>query len=235
MTVSRRLRLAWAQAPAPALDELLRAARDSVDGFAEATRQHGSLLQSWIRGRAVHAFEHHPEGDVIDVAQGSQFYYHAHRGGAEHGHLHLFWHATASGRRSRARVGARRWVRTAPSHLLAISLDARGLPVGMFTVNQWVTEGHWFDAASTLAMLDRFRVDGGADHAASCRWLAGFLRLYRPLAADLLVRRDRRLARQPDAAAARRDRSLEVLSASRIDWSADLDGLEAAAAQRSRR
>lgn len=215
--------------------ELLQAARASVDGFAEATRQHGSLLQSWIRGRAVRAFEHYPEGDVIDVVHGSQFYYHAHRGSAEHGHLHLFWHATASGRRSRARAVARRWVRTAPSHLLAISLDARGLPVGLFTVNQWVTGGHWFDAATTLSMLDRFHVEPDAEHGAACRWLAGFLRLYRPLAADLLVRRDRRLARQPDAVAARHDKALEVLSASRIDWSADLDALEATAAPRVRR
>lgn len=235
MAASRLLQRAWACLPATQQVQLLKCARASVDGFADATQQHGSLLQSWIRGREVRAFAHYPEGDVIDLRHGAQFYYHAHRDGSvEHGHLHLFWHATASGRRSRPRLGRPRWVRTAPTHLLAISLDARGLPVGLFTVNQWVTEGHWFDASTTLGMLDRFRVDGLDGHEASCRWLAGFLKLYHPLIAELLTRRDKRLERQADPVAARRTHALEVLSASRIDWAADLDELEriAAAARR---
>jgi hypothetical protein len=212
---------------------LQKAARDSVAGFAQATQEHGSLLQSWIRGQAVREYEHHPPNDVIDLACGTQFYYHAHRDGAtEHGHVHLFWHATASGARRYARDGNQRWVRTAPSHLLAIALDARGLPVGLFTTNRWVSGGHWFDAATTLGMVRRFRVRGSVEHAASCQWLQGFLRMYEPLIEPLLLARDAALHRCAAACGGNVERALvderhEVLSQVRIDWARDLDAVEA--------
>jgi hypothetical protein len=216
--------------------QLVRAvcdARSSVAAFASATSTSGSLLQSWIRGKTVTEFDHYPPNDIVDPRTGSQFYYHSHRDGErEHGHLHLFWHATASGRRRYLRAGHARWSRTAPSHLFAISLDARGLPVGLFTVNRWVTDGHWLDAATTLSMVDRFDPGRIKGHEHSCEWLAGFVRLYRPLISDLLTRRDKRLARRTDREAALQDRRLEVLSHLPIDWAADLNALEADATWR---
>jgi len=143
------------------------------------------LIQNWIAGREVLEFEHYPPDDLVDVRKGSQFYYHAHRDGdQEHGHLHLFWHATATGRRRYLKPGQPRWNRTEPTHLFAISLDA------------------------------------------------GFVRLYRPLINDLLMRRDRRMARRSDLAKALQDRDLEVLSLTPIDWIADMDALEAEAVRR---
>ncbi len=203
-------------------------ARRSVAALADATSSAGSLLQSWIRAKAVTEFDHYPPNDVVDPRTGCQFYYHSHRDGdREHGHLHLFWHATASGRRRYLRPGHVRWSRTAPTHLFAISLDARGLPVGLFTVNRWVTDGHWFDAATTMSMVDRFDVGRVEGHAHSCEWLAGFVSLYRPLIWQLLESRDRRLARRPDREAALQDRRLEVLSQLPLDWAADLNALQA--------
>ncbi|PKO62275.1 MAG: hypothetical protein CVU24_04775 [Betaproteobacteria bacterium HGW-Betaproteobacteria-18] len=191
------------------------------------------MIQNWIAGREVLEFEHYPPDDLVDVRKGSQFYYHAHRDGdQEHGHLHLFWHATATGRRRYLKPGQPRWNRTEPTHLFAISLDARGLPVGLFTVNQWVTDGHWFDAATTLACVDRFEMGAVQGYEHSCRWLTGFVRLYRPLINDLLMRRDRRMARRSDLAKALQDRDLEVLSLTPIDWIADMDALEAEAVRR---
>jgi hypothetical protein len=32
-------------------------------------------------------------------------------------------------------------------HLVALSLDARGLPLRWFVTNRWVTGGQWADAA----------------------------------------------------------------------------------------
>jgi hypothetical protein len=233
MSASRVLQRHWRRASDPSFASVLRGARDSVAAFAEATAASGSLLQSWIAGREVLEFEHYPPDDVVDSRHGAQFFYHAHRhGNREHGHLHLFWHATASGRRRYLRRGCRRWARSAPSHLFAISLDARGLPVGLFTVNRWVTDGHWFDASTTMSCVERFALDGGAGHAASCRWLTGFVRLYRPLVEALLVQRDRRLARRADHAQALADRRLELLSQVPIDWAADLDAIEAEATRR---
>lgn len=160
----------------------------------------------------------------------------SHRDGdKEHGHLHLFWHATASGRRRYLRPGQARWMRGAPTHLFAISLDARGLPVALFTVNQWVTDGHWFDAATTLACVDRFAMGELEGHEHACRWLTGFVRLYRPLIHELLVKRDQRLKRRSNLQQALQDRKLELLSLLQIDWSADLDALETEARRRSPR
>ncbi len=204
-----------------------------MSAFADATAASGSLLQSWIAGREVVEFDHYPPDDLVDPRSGSQFYYHSHRDGElEHGHLHLFWHASTSGRRRYLRPGRRRWTRTAPTHLFAISLDARGLPVALFTVNRWVTDGHWFDAAATLAQVDRFAMGELEGHAHSCRWLTGFIRLYRPLIAELLAKRDRRVARRADLAHALEDRRLELLSLVPIDWAADLDALVSEAARR---
>lgn len=206
-------------------------ARASLDAFARATRRHGSLIRSWVGGEPVQALEHYPSGGVVDRQRGAQFFYHAHRGGAaEHGHLHLFWHATRGGRRRRLgpapAPGVDEWPRSAPSHLLAIGLDARGLPVSLFTVNHWVTGGHWFDADTTLAMVRRFQVKGIDAHADSCAWLNAFVRLYEPAIGALLRARDRRVGPGPDARARRDDRRLEVLSSQRLDWLGDLQRLE---------
>ncbi len=233
MTASTPLQRHWRTAPDTSIARVLHDARRSVAAFADATAASGSLLQSWIEGREVVEFEHYPPDDLVDTRSGSQFYYHSHRDGdLEHGHLHLFWHATASGRRRYLRPGRRRWTRTAPTHLIAISLDARGLPVALFTVNLWVTDGHWFDAATTMSQVGHFEMGDIEGHEHACRWLSGFVRLYRPLIDDLLVKRDRRLARRPDLAQALDDRRLEVLSQAPIDWAADLDALEAEAARR---
>lgn len=233
MTASAALRQRWRGCTVAQLEAMVQHARGSVAAFADATAQSGSLLQGWIGGGQVVEFEHYPSDDLVDTRSGSQFYYHSHRhDGREHGHLHLFWHATASGRRRYLPKRGRRWTRTAPSHLFAISLDARGLPVALFTVNRWVTDGHWFDAATTLSQVRRFVMGDAAGHDASCRWLNGFVRMYEPLVASLLELRDRRLSHRADLARALADRRLELLSAIPIDWSADLDALESEAARR---
>jgi len=233
MTASSHLRRHWRAASDTQIDLALRSARASVSAFSTATAEHGSLIQNWIAGREVLEFEHYPPDDLVDVRKGSQFYYHSHRDGdQEHGHLHLFWHATATGRRRYLKPGKPRWNRTEPTHLFAISLDARGLPVGLFTVNQWVTDGHWFDATTTMACVDRFGMGEIEGYEHSCRWLTGFVRLYRPLINELLVRRDRRMARRSDLTKALQDRDLEVLSLTPINWIADMDALEAEAARR---
>ena len=64
------------------------------------------------------------------------------------------------------------------------------------------------------------------------RWITAFVRFYRPCIAELLVQRDRRLARRRDRSQALTDDRLEVLSLQRLDWAADLDAIEAEAARR---
>ncbi|MDE2430980.1 MAG: hypothetical protein KGM99_19850, partial [Burkholderiales bacterium] len=145
---------------------------------------------------------------------------------------HLFWHATATGQRSYLRSKQARWARTAPTHLFAISLDARGLPVGLFTVNQWVTDGHWFDAATTSNCIGRFTLGELKGYEHTCRWLTGFVKLYHPLVDELLAKRDKRLEKRTDLKQALQDRRLELLSFAPIDWIADMDALEGEATRR---
>ena len=171
-------------------------AQRSVRAWGRAVSEHGSLLQSWIRGREVRVGERYPDPDITDRCNGSQFFYHSHRHGSlEHGHVHLFHHASISGRRRYVNGTRNPWKRSAPSHLFGIGLDSRGLPVSLFTVNLWVTDGYWFDAATTYAMARRFGVSGVDEHQASSEWLTGFVAMYLPLIGRLLQKRDETLAR----------------------------------------
>jgi hypothetical protein len=208
-------------------DELRRARHEAarcVSLFQQVVARHGSLVQAFVRGAPVTAYEHYPPGDLIDTRHGFQCFYHSHRAGSlEHGHLHLFRRAAANARDD------------APGHLIAIGLDARGLPVSMFCVNHWVTGGAWRDARAAIAALDAARFEGARSHALAGRWLTSFLRLYQPVATSVLLRRDALLQRRRDRGASwpqlKRDRSLEVISRSRIDWLADMHRLEQRAAK----
>lgn len=205
-------------------DDLPRARQEAarcVSLFQQVVARHGSLVQAFVRGASVTAHEHYPPGDVIDARSGFQCFYHSHRAGSlEHGHLHLFQRAAANARDD------------APGHLIAIGLDARGLPVSMFCVNHWVTGGAWRDARASVAALDAARFDGARGHALAGRWLNSFLRLYQPVATSLLLRRDALLRQRRDLGASwpqvKRDRTLEVISRSRIDWLRDMQRLESA-------
>ena len=104
--------------------------------------------------------------------------------------------------------------------------------MALFTVNLWVTDGHWFDAKTTLGMVDRFRPERVPGHVASSTWITHFVRMYRPVIAELLHRRDRRLARYKDFDHALQSRRLEVTSLIDVDWAMDLDALEAESLRR---
>ena len=95
-----------------------------------------------------------------------------------------------------------------------------------FSVNHWVTDGHWFDADTTLGMIRRFELKGITGHADSCDWLTAFVRLYEPVIARVLRSRDRRLAAQPCPTAALKDRRIEVVSMARLDCLADLNRID---------
>ncbi len=153
---------------------------------------------------AIGAFEHYPPGDVFDPASASQWYYHCHPGSAgdrEHGHFHCFIRpAGASG---------------PAHHLVAVGVDARGRPIRLFTVNQWVVGDAWIDAPSAIALLSQFDVQMPRPSYLVNRWLSGIVRAYEAEIGQLLRDRDRALAEsangRPDAVV-REDRSLDVLS-----------------------
>lgn len=178
---------------------------------AEILRGQGTFLE----------WNHYPEGDAVDWETHSQFYYHAHPDGerpGEHGHFHTFlrYDGMPEGleaapldfpqAENKERIG---------SHLIAVSMDAKGFPVKLFTVNRWVTDETWYRAADVAAMLPRFKIDHTHPSWATNRWLSALLVLFRPQIVLLLEQRDAGIdkwrAAHPDTNTFE-DRALEVTS-----------------------
>lgn len=204
------------EAMALAGHELVRAERAlSGQGFnvvARLLRDEGTFFE----------WDHYPAGDLHDPVSGAQYFYHAHgaseRRTGEHGHFHCFLRAAGTG---------------LLHHVVAVAMDDRGRPVRLFTVNRWVTDDSWIDAAGAIRLLDRFHLDQPKPSRWVNRWLQALLRLFRPEIEALLRRRDRRLAewrrRHPgvDALAARQ---LDTLSEIAISTDARIDELRRALA-----
>ena len=216
------------EAMAEAATEVLECHRALVKGgsnvVAEVLPQHGTFYQ----------LDHCPPGDVYDRATHSQYYYHAHRDG-EHGHFHTFVRE----------AGMPEGVQPVPqsetkgmkandgklSHLVAISMDKRGLPKALFTTNRWVTAENWYVAPDVIAMLDRFDIDHAQPSWPTNCWVSALLRMFRPQVVALLQQRDARLddwRRLHPGEDVFEDRRLEVLSYTEISLQDQVDAIHAA-------
>jgi len=173
-----------------------------------------------LRGQgAFYELDHYPRDDVHDHDFHSQYYYHAHRDDhEEHGHFHLFVRAGAVPADWQPCLGPEGDERVV--HLAAISMDAWGYPIELFTVNRWVTDESWLPAAQTIALLDRFTVDHAYPSWPVNRWLTAMVRCFRPQLAQLLAERDQALVahqRSRTWEEVLEDRSLEVTSRLVVD------------------
>lgn len=195
-----------------------RSARKALFHWLCLINRHGSLLRAFTGGCTPMQLQHYPPGDLVDPGSGSQCYYHCHRGDGEHGHLHLFRRPTPQ---------------RPLTHLIAISLDRRGLPLALFSVNRWVSEDRWLPAAGTLRLLEGVSLSGAGCDPHLSGWLVHFLRFYRPTLETVLQQRDLRLKQMATSlgvslAGALEARDLEIPSHCSIDWAADLAAAEAA-------
>lgn len=142
-------------------------------------------------------YEHYPPDDVFDDRSFGQYYYHAHRGNdAEHGHFHVFLRAGGMPPDCAPRPfphATERWPQgdDAICHLIAISMDPWGLPIGLFTTNRWVTGETWYPADCVIAMLDRFEIGHAFPNLAVNHWITAMLGLWRPHIEALVRERDR--------------------------------------------
>ncbi len=150
----------------------------------------GELLP---RDGRFHEFDHCPPGDIYDTESHAQYYYHAHRDG-EHGHFHTF--LRSDGMPVDVRPVDQSTVPSEPprddslSHLVAVSMDRHGLPIGLFTTNRWVTGEDWYAAEDVTAMVDRFRIDHANPSWPTNIWIGAMLQLFRPQITELLRERD---------------------------------------------
>jgi hypothetical protein len=200
-----------------------------------------NLVGEILRGQGTfYEWNHYPDGDVYDRETHAQYYYHAHPKDdrpSEHGHFHTFLRARgmAPGMRPLQIPGAPMAAgNDVLSHLIAISMDSAGLPIGLFTTNRWVTGETWFAAEDVTLMLDRFAIDHARPSWPVNRWITAMMRLFRPEIAELLRKRDRAVAdwaaRHPGEDVYE-DRRLEVTSQLKISIDDQIRAVEQALAQ----
>jgi len=150
----------------------------------------GELLP---REDTFYEFDHCPPGDIYDSETHSQYYYHAHRAG-EHGHFHTFLRQRGMPEGVRpveqSVAGDMKDRDDTLSHIVAISMDRRGLPIELFTTNRWVTAENWYAAPDVCAMIDRFRIDHAQPSWPVNLWISAMIRLFRPQIEALLYERD---------------------------------------------
>lgn len=235
--------------PAPDLASLPRERlEDMHDAAALALRCEAALRASgmsvvteMLRGGADQfvVWDRYPADGIHDGATHSQYFYHAHDAAemadGEHGHFHLFLRGEAFPQPPAPwpSVGAR--VGWSPNesfvHLAAISVDANGRPLRVFTTNRWVTDETMARCEDVIAVLDRFVIGAAFPNLAVSDWLNAMARLYRPQIEGLLRLRDAAildfLAAHPDGAGLE-DRRLQNVSEIDIDIPAQIAAIEAA-------
>ncbi|MEP0069771.1 hypothetical protein [Pyruvatibacter sp.] len=185
-------------ADAPLTEELADAAFGLVDAGAEMAAQGLNPVTLTIGTFGDEApFEswtHYPPGDARDSKSGIQIYYHAHRAGHEHGHFHIFLKAgdTASDLKSISTADEDAATLEADDlfHVIAITMDATGLPIDLFTTNRWVTGETMVSAKSILPQLDRLTCTDAFDTPLANQWFSDLFRLFKVDIAQLLVERD---------------------------------------------
>jgi len=233
------------------------AGREALECMRVLAETGGSVVSEALKGaEGFYEWEHYPAGDVYDPASHAQFYYHAHppaeRGG-EHGHFHTFLRPRGMPAGTRPMMLPELAIPDAPaqpqgpvrppapqpdqgednerlSHLVAISMSPRGLPVRLFTTNRWVTGETWYRAEDVACMLERFVVDVPRPSRALNRWIGAIFVLFRPQMAALLAARDAAIMqwrrRHRGKIHVFEDRRLEVTSALAIDIEDQLRRIE---------
>ena len=190
------------RASAEELAAYAAAAEEIVEVYRVLGKTGDNVVGELLREvETFYEWDHYPAGDVFDAVSNSQYYYHAHppaqRIPEEHGHFHTFLRPK----------GMPRGIKPLPlpeelpqdpedalSHLIAISMDSRGLPIRLFTTNRWVTGEVWYRAEDVCRMLPRFVVDQTRPSWAINRWISAVVTLFRPQIEKLLLARDAAVA-----------------------------------------
>ncbi len=229
-----------ARLPRARLESMLAAGEEILECLRVLAKADLNLVGEVLRSHGTfYELEHYPPDDVFDRDSQAQYYYHAHRGmQGENGHFHTFLRAPGmpDGVKPVAYSGRESWPTgdDALSHLIAISMDAYGLPIGLFAVNRWVTAEAWYDAEDVIRMLDRFVVDHAFPSWPVNRWIGAMMQLFRPQIEALIHHRDASLAAWRHAypeVDVFEDRRLEVTGELRIDVDDQISSVRSALAR----
>jgi len=204
-----------------------------LDCYEDLSRTKQHLLFPLLGNEEPRQWAHYPKDDVIDHSTGFQYFYHSHSAEdrqdfPEHGHFHLFARMN-SGKHSIDAYTEEKFLeglRSVPdkdstnASLLCISLDQKGIPLSIFTVNRWVTGDNLLSWGATISLLKKFHITTPGFETTNL-WMKAMLGLFLPEIVDLLVRRDLRLAelareRRPSGGMLE-DKNIELLSETFID------------------
>ena len=158
------------------------AAQELVNIQVRFAKSNRTLSEAALCGaREFIEWRHYPKNDMSDADTGYEFYYHAHSAdemsGGEHGHFHLF-----------KRNG------NGFFHLIGIALNQQGLPVRIFTTNQWVTGELMVNSKEVAPALKLFSVAAKGRIAPVSRWLSSFIQLFYMDMEALIIERDLKIA-----------------------------------------
>jgi len=226
--------------PRPRLESMAAASLEVRECLRVLDKAELNLVGEVLRGHGSFTeLEHYPPDDVFDQDTHAQYYYHAHRGmPGENGHFHTFLRAPGMppGMKPVAYSGSEPWPAgdEALSHLIAISMDAYGLPIGLFAVNRWVTAEAWYDADDVIRMLDRFDIDHAFPSWPVNRWIGAMIQLFRPQIEILIRHRDASAAAWTHAypgVDVFEDRRLEVTGELRISIDDQISSVRSALAR----
>ena len=182
--------------PRDRLEAMLAAGEEILECYRVLGTAGLNIVGELLKGQGTfYEYDHYPKGDIYDEEFSSQYYYHAHREDQdEHGHFHTFLRAGAIPESVEPVPydGDEPWPTgdEALSHLISISMDPRGFPIGLFATNRWVTAEAWYRAADVIDMVDRFRIDHANPSWPTNRWITAMMTLFRPQIAALLEHRD---------------------------------------------
>ncbi len=205
--------------------ETLLSAAERASGFAheykskiaaliKSLKADGSNIVLKIMNGKKYVFDpynHYPfDGGIKDQKTGYQLFFHAHRKD-EYGHFHTF--ATDEDGEL--------------VHLLLISMNKKGEPIGLATVNRWVTGDKYVKAESLEKLSKDFYIDPSLykDHRV-IEFINNIYRAYPELISSLYKKRDEKISeyarkyyREPFE-----DRDLEILSYTPIrDFSSEVN------------
>lgn len=221
-----KIKVNFADLPREQLEAMEAAGAQIQESYRLLKKASANIVAQMLAHQGTfYELDHYPSGDVYDSETHSQFYYHAHRTeSGEHGHFHTFVRAKGmpDGVEPIPYDGdaKRPEGKDALSHLVAISMNRPGFPIGLFTTNRWVTDETFYPADDVIAMLDRFEMDHTYPCLASNKWITSMIVLFRPQIEALLHARDRSIEqwrkKAPDADVYE-DRELEITSITTID------------------
>lgn len=187
-----------------------------------------SIISEWLAGQGekpIQIWAHYPEDDCRDPNSGAMVYYHAHDPvdweRDEHGHFHLF-----------ARPSAGQDF----CHITAVSMNAYGIPTGLFATNGWVTDETMLPATEVLRILDEnWQIHRTRPSWLVLQWLDALLTLTYPLIQDLLLRRDQVIGwtqQGQSSTGILDDRNTHILSELPLDWPGILEAVQSEAQAR---